>query len=353
MQEKVFDAFEQVDGSASRKFGGTGLGLAISQELVRRMGGRIWVESEPGTGTTFHFTIALGLQQTQRQPAAHVDASLLNDVPILVVDDNSASRQILEATVLSWGMRPTAVDGGQTALDAVDAAYRVGNPFTLVITDSMMPGMDGFELAKRLNGLTQAKHPTVIMLTGTGRRGDASRCIDLGVAAYLLKPVNEMELLYTLVKVLGEQPSVTTFGSLITRHSIREADLKLNILLAEDNPINQKVAVRILEKMGHSVVVASNGREVLQAWDPEAFQLILMDVQMPEMDGFEATRSIRDREQALGVHIPIVAMTAHALKDDRERCLEAGMDDYISKPINTRELSLLLEKMGRSMSTGV
>ena len=347
MQEKIFEAFEQADGSTSRRYGGTGLGLAISQELVRMMGGRLWVESHEGTGTKFHFTVDLGLQSQSQPVPVPGDASALTGLPILVVDDNATNRHLLEETLRSWGMQTTVADRGQTALDAMESACQSGRPFALVLTDSVMPEMDGFELAQRLNRVPNAKHATVIMLTTAEARNDNWLRTDPEIAAYLLKPVSQAELSRTLSTVLSEPAAVSARRTLMTRRSIREGERGLRILLAEDNPINQKVAARLLEKMGHFVKVAANGREALHSWETERFHLILMDIQMPEMDGFETTRAIREREQIQGGHIPVIAMTAHALKGDRERCLEAGMDGYISKPINTGEFFDLMENMSR------
>ncbi len=348
VQEKIFEAFEQADGSTSRRFGGTGLGLAISQALVRGMGGRLWVESQKGKGTHFHFTIDLGLQPQGHLVSATGDASDLKGLPILVVDDNATNRQVLEEALRSWGMKPTVVDSGNAALDAMEDACQCGRPFALVLTDSVMPEMDGFELARRLKDVPKARHSTVIMLTTAEERSDASIRTAPGIAAYVLKPVNPGELPRTLSMVLREPADVSGRQPLRGQRSIRRGQRGLRVLLAEDNPINQKVAERLLEKMGHSVTLAKNGREALHTWETDDFHLILMDVQMPEMDGFECTKAIREREQIQGGHIPIIAMTAHALKGDRDRCLGAGMDGYISKPISTGEFFDLLENMSRT-----
>ncbi len=343
-QQKIFQTFEQVDTSTSRKYGGTGLGLAISSQLVEKMGGSIWVESEPNKGSTFHFTVRLGLQSQPVHTPVVEEMADLRDLPLLVVDDNATNRRILEETVLQWGMKPTVVDSGRAALAAMEVAYNVGRPFQLVLTDCMMPEMDGFQLTERINRDSRLKTATIIMLTSAGERGDASRCMNLGISAYLLKPIKQSELFFTVSRVLQGPPSPET-QSLITRHSIRESRRRLRILLAEDNPVNQKVAAKMLERMGHTVLIAENGAEVLGAVEKQSFDLILMDIQMPEVDGFEATRSIRERERNTGEHLPIVAMTAHAMKGDREKCLQAGMDGYIAKPINVQQLFETIESL--------
>ena len=343
-QQKIFQTFEQVDTSTSRKYGGTGLGLAISSQLVQKMGGSIWVESEVNRGSTFHFIVRLGLQNQLGAMPPIGDMADLKNLPLLVVDDNATNRRILEEMVLQWGMKPTVVDGGRAALAAMEVAYNVGRPFELVLTDCMMPEMDGFQLAERINKDSRLKTATIIMLTSAGERGDASRCVNLGISAYLLKPIKQSELFYTVSRVL-QGPQTSEGQSLITRHAIRESKRRLRILLAEDNPVNQKVAAKMLERMGHTVSIAENGAEALGALGKQSFDLILMDIQMPEVDGFEATRSIREREIITGEHLPIVAMTAHAMKGDKERCLQAGMDGYLAKPINARQLFETVENL--------
>jgi CheY-like chemotaxis protein len=309
------------------------------------MGGRIWVESEVGKGSTFNFIAGFGLQKEPIQPPVIGKGSDLKDVPVLVVDDNATNRRILEDTLLYWGMKPTVTEAGPTALAAMEKACKEGSPFDLVITDCMMPEMDGFELAERINNTPELATSTVIMLTSTGERGDGSRCVKLGIAAYLMKPIKQSELFFTICKVLQKTAPGADRTSLITRHTIRESKRRLHILLAEDNLVNQKLAVKILERMGHSVSVAANGKRAIETLENGEFDLVLMDVQMPEMDGLEATRLIRESEKTTGSHVPIMAMTAYAMKEDEARCLEAGMDGYVSKPIDTQGLFETIENL--------
>ncbi|MEW6347491.1 MAG: response regulator [Thermodesulfobacteriota bacterium] len=345
-QQTIFRAFEQADGSTSRKYGGTGLGLAISSRFCDLMGGRIWVESEIGQGSRFHFTVPLRMQAGQAVPCIPEETVTLKDLPVLVVDDNATNRTILEQILLHWGMKPTAVDSGKAALEEITRACEANKPYPLVITDCMMPEMDGFALVEQMNEDSRTCPPTIIMLASAGERGDAARCLKLGIAAYLLKPVKQAELLLTISRVMKEPSSVGETGpSLVTRHSIRESKRRLRILLAEDNLVNQKLAKRMLERMGHEVVVARHGQEALELWDKGAFHLILMDVQMPVMDGLEATKTIRERESNRGGHIPIIAMTAYAMAGDKERCMDAGMDGYVPKPINAQELFQRVEEV--------
>ncbi|MDE3179924.1 MAG: response regulator, partial [Acidobacteriota bacterium] len=341
-QQLIFEAFTQADGSMTRKYGGTGLGLAISNELVRMMGGRLWVESEEGHGSTFHFTLRLGLSQ-DRGRAARADPASLRNLRVLVVDDNASNRRILEEMLASWGCAPVSAEGGDPALVLLQKAQEAASPFTLVLTDAQMPGMDGFTLAERIRENRHFALATIMMLSSAGQRGDAARCRELGVAAYLTKPVRQSDLREAILRVLAGPQCEAKPRDLVTRYSLREGSRALRILLAEDNRVNQQLAVRLLEKNGHSVMVAANGREALESLGRETFDLILMDVQMPIMGGLEATAAIRELESKRGGHVPIVAMTAHAMKGDSERCLNAGMDAYISKPIDSKQLFEVIE----------
>ena len=346
-QQKIFEPFTQADGSMTRKYGGTGLGLSIATQLVKAMGGQIWAASRPGEGSTFHFTAVFGRLEQPPERVRPAEAAALQGMPVLAVDDNPTNRRILEEMLSHWQMRPAVAEGGWTALAALEHARDAGKPFPLVLVDAQMPDMDGFALAERIRQNPGLATATIMMLTSAGRPGDAARCRALGIAAYLIKPIRQSELLDAILIALG-RPSAPP---LVTRHTLREARRKLHVLLAEDNRVNRELVVRWLEKWGHSVVTAHNGREVLAALDApssQSFDLILMDVQMPDMDGFEATGAIRTREKETGKHLSIVALTAHAMKGDRERCLAAGMDAYVAKPVQPRELLEVMESLTSS-----
>ncbi len=342
-QKAVFEAFEQADASTTRKYGGTGLGLAISTRLVNLMGGRIWLESPRvdlaalagavhGPGCAFHFTVAMALGQVPPQSAP----APLEGVPVLIVDDNPTNRRILEEMLQAKGMKPVVVENGQEALAVLEQARAAGCPFPLVILDFLMPGMDGFKLAARIREKTGFEETHLFMLTSAGQRGDAARCQDVGIEVYLLKPVKQSALLDAIARSLGRAAAVGLPP--LTRHSLNAGRRKLRVLLAEDNAINQKLAVRLLEKQGHSVTVANDGKEAVAAVKNGPFDVVLMDVQMPNMGGLEAAAAIRALERGTGKHVPIVAMTAHAMKGDQESCLKAGMDAYVSKPIHPEQL---------------
>ncbi len=348
----VFEAFSQADGSTTRNYGGTGLGLAICSRLVALMNGRIWLESEVGKGSIFHFTAEFGVARTAHTPDSAACLADLRDLSVLIVDDNAANRRILETTTRSWGMRPLAVESGNAALEAIQPASGNEPLFRLALIDSCMPGMDGFELAERITQNPGLSNTIILMLTSAGQRGEGERCRKLGIAAYLLKPIRNSELQAAMLLVLGRGEGIPD-RDLVTRHNTREQLRKLRILLAEDNAINQTVVVKLLEKMGHQPTVARDGHEALAALERDGletavYDLVFMDVQMPEIDGLTATRKIREREKQIGTHVPIIAMTAHAMKGDRERCLQAGMDGYLTKPVSS---ALITEAIARVLGT--
>ena len=306
------------------------------------MGGRIWMESTPGQGSTFHFTARFGAADTVQALSPLPDPGVLEDVRVLVVDDNATNRQILEKTLAYWRMRPTAVSGAKDALRALNEANAAGVPFRLMLLDCHMPDVDGFTLAEQVQKAPEFRDLITIMLTSGGQRGDGMRCKELGIAAYLIKPVLQSDLLQTLRQVMASQDDARP-AQVITRRALREGHLPLRILLAEDNAVNQKVASRLLESRGHMVTVASDGLRALEALQQQSFDLVLMDVQMPVMDGLEATARLRRQEAATGGHMPVIAMTAHAMVGDRQRFLESGMDGYIAKPVHAHELFEAIE----------
>ncbi len=340
----IFEAFEQADRFQTRRFSGTGLGLAICSRLVELLQGRIWVESEEGRGSCFHFT-------AQLEVAAGAWAGELTELPqnlsgihVLIVDDNATNLRILLELLRSWGMRPEAASSGAEALQLLHERHTAGQPFELVLTDVHMPHMDGFELAEQIRHSPSVGGVAIMMLSSGDQAGDIARCEQLGAAGCLLKPLKQRELLDAICRALftldaWPAPLPQRAGSPATTLP------PLQILLAEDSPLNQKLAIALLQKHGHQVVLAQNGHEAVAAARQNDFDLILMDVQMPLMDGLEATRRIRDRELATGRHVPIIAMTAHALKGDRERCLAAGMDGYVAKPIRAQELFEAMDRL--------
>lgn len=347
-QERIFEAFSQADMSTTRKYGGTGLGLTISSYLIQQMGGRIWVESREGEGSEFHFTAAFRAQESSNVVAAPAPELTLAGLPVLVVDDNRTNRRILEEMLSGWGLFVTLAEDGPAALAAIAKAQQAGQPFRVAALDFHMPGMDGYELARRIKALDEATRPAVIVLTSSDRPGDCSRFEQLGVQGYLTKPVRQSKLREAIVQALSAERANTPVAAPSPVAKVRP----LRVLVAEDSPVNQKLVLELLTRQGHHVELATNGHEALRSLESQRFDLVLMDVQMPELDGFEATRRIRSRETERGDHTPIVAMTAHAMTGDRQRCLAAGMDDYLSKPIRSRELyAKIAEVMERQTAT--
>ncbi len=336
----IFEAFRQADGSTTRRFGGTGLGLAISSTLVELMGGRIWVNSEPHEGSTFHFTVRLNVSDARPEQAA---ANLTN-LPVLVVDDNAVNRRVLHDLLLRWKMKPTVVDSGTAALAAVRQAIAAQRPYGLVLLDANMPEMDGFEVAQTLRAEGSTPATTIMMLSSSGRYDETERCRAVGISHHLTKPVDQRDLLSAISRAVAREhlpraplPKSMTVDDL--------PDRRLNVLLAEDNVVNQRLAASLLERRGHRVMIAANGIEAIDALERQAIDVILMDVQMPEMGGLEATAAIRARERDKSTRVPIIAMTAHAMKGDRERCLDAGMDEYLTKPLDSRRLCEIVEAL--------
>jgi PAS domain S-box-containing protein len=339
-QWQIFGAFVQADSSTTRRYGGTGLGLTISAQLVELMGGRIWIESEPGVGSQFHFIAQFGVQE--QGAAASESVEHLHDLRVLVVDDNASNRKILEEMLAGWRMKPTGVDSAAAALDALYEAADAGHPFQLVLTDALMPDVGGFAMGRQIKGDQRLAGAKLIVLTSAGpvheiHAGDAT------FAAQLTKPVKQSDLLNAIVRVRAPDATLSHPRGHRVRARVNGADAPLHVLVAEDNETNQTLVAALLEQRGHEVVTVANGRDAVAQAAERAFDVILMDLQMPEMGGLEATHAIRLHERTTGTHTPIVALTAHAMAGDRERCLAAGMDAYLSKPLRPTELLAMID----------
>jgi CheY-like chemotaxis protein len=338
-QQAIFESFSQADTSTTRKYGGTGLGLTISTRLVELMQGHIRVESEISKGSTFHVEVLLERVSDSVKPK--YETGKLADMNVLVVDDNATNREIAVKLLQRWKMKPYAVESAEQAIAELDRASKEGQDYQLLLLDVRMPATDGFGVVEHLRAHPALTVAPIMMLTSEGQRGDAARCKELGISAYLLKPFAQGDLFAAIMNTLGLEN--VDKAALVTRHTIQQSKRSLRVLLAEDNSVNQTLATRLLQKFGHVVEVAANGLIAVEKWQNGSYDLILMDVDMPELNGYGATEQIRALEQASGGSIPIIGLTAHAMQGAREECIAHGMDGYLTKPIDTEALWVELE----------
>ncbi len=348
--KKIFDSFTQVDASMARRFGGTGLGLTITSELVRLMDGTLWVKSQLGQGSTFYFTLTLKLGDNANPPVTKLEQDELGGLTALIVDDNATNRQILDEMMSHWGLQTTLCSGASSALRELERAASEQQPFDLVLLDAMMPVVDGFQLAELIRQRPELQPGTVMMLSSADRPNSTAKCRELGIATYLIKPISASALLEAILSTIDRDrisarhrrlPVINQDASLLQTQCVRS----LNILLVDDHEPNRRLVESILKRRGHSVQSEEDGDAAINACRHQSFDAVLMDVQMPGRNGFSATRAIRKDEKTVGGHVPIIALTAHALKGDREKCLDAGMDGYLSKPIHADELIALVEQV--------
>jgi signal transduction histidine kinase/CheY-like chemotaxis protein len=354
-QQAIFEAFTQADGSTTREYGGTGLGLAISARLVTAMGGKIWVDSEPGKGSTFHFTVNLAVEEQKPEIPAFPGSDQLQGVSVLIADDNATVRRVIGETLLSWGITPSEATFADGAIDELQRARDAGKPFAVALLDADMPPEDGFSLLDKMEGRFEVPKGTVMMLSATAGSAEVAKYQERGATACLTKPAKRSELIEAIMSALGRDaassPSAAGTAPEDT-DACHDAPRRLRVLVAEDNPINQRLAARLLEQRGHATVVANNGEEALAALETGHFDAVLMDLHMPAMGGLDATAAIRAKEKRTGEHIPVIALTANAMKGVREWCLQAGMDGYIAKPIERQKLYDIIENLAADAPRG-